>query len=82
MIGGGPVAVAVSQSLVKYPLADHTDYGCKHHRKDITMACRARYDDEEFIGKLEDVESDNNVDEPVCPGSNDEFPYPDSSDDR
>ena len=46
------------------------------------MARRARYDDDELVGMLSDVDSDVDDLEPVCPGSDDEFPYPDSDDER
>ena len=51
------------------------------------MARRARYDDAELLGMLSDVDSgesdiEDELDEPMCPGSNDEFPCPDASDDR
>ena len=51
------------------------------------MARRARYDDAELLGMLSDVDSDDSdiddeLDEPLCPGSDDEFPYPDTNDDR
>ena len=50
------------------------------------MARRVRYDDAQLLGMLSDVdssgESDEELDEPMCPGSDDEFPCPDSDDDR
>ena len=46
------------------------------------MACRARYDDDKLVGMLSDVDSDVDDLEPVCPGSNDEFHYLDSDDER
>ena len=36
------------------------------------MARRARYE-VDLVGMLSDVDSD--MDEPICPGSDDEFPY-------
>ena len=46
------------------------------------MARRARYDDDELVSMLSDADSDVDDLEPVCPGSVDEFPYPDSDDER
>ena len=48
------------------------------------MARQTRYDDAELLGMLSDVDSgDSDIDdEPLCPGSDDEFPYPDTNDDR
>ena len=44
------------------------------------MARKARYDEAELMGMLSDVDSDDGdyVDEPMYPGSDDEFPCPDS----
>ena len=39
---------------------------------------RVRYRDDELVGMLSDVDSNVNNLEPMCPGSYDEFPYPDS----
>ena len=48
------------------------------------MARKARYDEAELMGMLSDVDSDDGdyLDEPMCPGSDDEFPCPDSDDER
>ena len=42
------------------------------------------YDEAELMDMLTDVNSDDcdNVDEPMCPGSGYEFPFPDGDDDR
>ena len=48
------------------------------------MARKARYDEAELMGMLSDVDSDDGdyLEEPMCPGSDDEFPCPDSDDER
>ena len=54
--------------------------GIRHHK--IAMTRRARYDNEELVGMLSDIDSDDNMAEPMCPGSDNEFPYPDSDGER
>ena len=47
----------------------------------VDMSRRARYDGEELLGMLSDIgtdDSDDDMDERMCPGSDDEFPCPDS----
>ena len=71
----GPSAAVASQSL-KYhlqttPISTSHSYGSKS--------------DAELMGMLSDVgsdDSDYDFDEPMCPGSDDEFPCPDSDEDR
>ena len=50
------------------------------------MARRSRLEAEGVLGMMSDVETDANndddIDEPVCPGSDDEFSCPDNDDDR
>ena len=48
------------------------------------MARKARDDEAELMGMLSDVDSDDSdyLDEPMCPGSDDQFPCPDGDDDR
>ena len=49
------------------------------------MARRTRYNEAELMGMVSDVssnDSDDDFDEPMCPGSDNEFPCPDSDDDR
>ena len=79
----GPVAAVVYTVCGQNLLTDHTDTLLR--RKVIAMAHRGRYDAEQLMGMLSEVDSDDAVDvphEPMCPGSDDEFPCSDSDDNR
>ena len=69
-------------SVIEESTILQTSTRCKRYHKEIAMAHRVRYDDNKLVGMLSDVHSDVDDLEPMCPGSDNEFLYPDSDDER